>query len=1444
MPLMDSLHILHLSDLHFGPKGRFANKDPGRVARGLGKSVLELLEDKKPHLVIVSGDIAEAALPGEYKQALEFFQTLPGALGVERACMLFMPGNHDVSRGLCEGAAKKLEAMDNLSEPTFREAIREEKFLPYKKFLSDLMGDSQKVLIALEDIHGPLLWNFPELGLSVATLDSCVKESHRKEDHQGDLNGEQLRKILQCWEKPDPGLPLRLVALHHNPVDKMREQLGQLAKQCKVALILHGHEHANKQDPILWQQNGMTYLLAVGSLGVRPEDRTPDHPNTCRLITLTHGQMQARSLVYAPLRSLPGELEPGGWGKDPNETDFLQQQIHLSVQQPPNGEPVIEPASTPKIDASSYNNIKFLQEYRQRLGFLYDRWDLRHTGPAQAGGVHGKPIDATLDQMYLPLRFGEGYDPGKLDRGIIYFPDEILDLQNQLVICGVAGCGKTTWMRWTFRQLLKREGVFPLLLELRELAVEWGNMPNKNIRFESFLAVWVEKHGLSGWMNAILETISNSGQTHFFNQVVTPVLDSEYKFDVFLSHSKQDNSVVQKLAERLIQGGLRVWFDYWMISPGEQINKAIQMGIQNSRVFVSVLSSHSIEGKWPEYERNTVISRDPTNENKRFIFLRIDDSKIPDSLQQFYIIDYRQENEEGYEKLMKFFGQKNDQMKSMQRRGQNDDQDKKIPGLRPVLLVDGWDELGDFGHEFRGQLLGFLKVNPHIRVVVSSRPYGEGRPTHDDGFQVVDVQPLNDKEIRTLAGKFFQHCHGLDTAAGEKQTGEFMSDLENAPNAQALSRTALLLTMMLLISRSSPLPDRRHKLYQITLENLLTALPDRREKSGVRGEPHRWRPDSGEERFRVTAALAHGVQAEGYESADQGVAIVCSWDKMVAMLPGNWTASQKDGFLSWLTGPAGILVDRADNKLTFVHLSFQEFLTAWYLQATVEGDEKRIKLCLDKVGQTIWWETLRLWAALVEGANPERLCPVFRALLEDCEAGLWLAGAFLADGLLDVNDFNLWIDKSSTFLQQSWGDGTDDGLSAWRASRQKGRREALETAWQKLAMVNTNWLASVRFQMALEQGDMQKLQHFSSGKAATLLKMLEQEPISAEEFAVCRLLTIGPPDWPGWVESLLLHTWPGARRLNGFRGQNLLLIIGYDNFNNMYAVGSRLLSSLEDEKTLKFGRDLTHFLPRDLPRDWARDWARFMTCDWAHYLPSDLADNWDRSWAHYLASDWARYLVRDWAHNWARDWARGWARDLARDWEQHYLVRDMARDWARNWAQEMGLDPEQSGVLDFSKSELFSYGRMGTRALLAHHTEFLDSWKKDPSWPEVNLFHHACRLSFNQGGDPSEFIRELKQYEEMNRGEPLWPALAKHIARQSNQADRNLLEDLARHPEKRSGRLNWCLRCNIRGDLLTQEGEWLLLDDFLKGFGVSPPPYLEEMPDELVFEEDPQAAPE
>ena len=72
-----------------------------------------------------------------------------------------------------------------------------------------------------------------------------------------------------------------------------------------------------------------------------------------------------------------------------------------------------------------------------------------------------------------------------------------------------------------------------------------------------------------------------------------------FDYDVFLSHSAKDKAVVRPLAERLRADGVKVWFDEWVLKPGDSIEMnqsktaKIEEGLERSRVLVLCMSAHA-----------------------------------------------------------------------------------------------------------------------------------------------------------------------------------------------------------------------------------------------------------------------------------------------------------------------------------------------------------------------------------------------------------------------------------------------------------------------------------------------------------------------------------------------------------------------------------------------------------------------------------------------------------------------------------------------------------------------------------------------------------------------------------------------------------------------------------------------------------------------------------
>jgi hypothetical protein len=121
-------------------------------------------------------------------------------------------------------------------------------------------------------------------------------------------------------------------------------------------------------------------------------------------------------------------------------------------------------------------------------------------------------------------------------------------------------------------------------------------------------------------------------------------MPGDFKYDVFLSHSAKDKAVVRAVAERLRNDGLKVWFDEWVLKAGDSLSlgerarvraSQTEEGLEHSRVLVLGMSANAFGSDWAQLEAGTFRFRDPLNQERRFIPLRLDDAPVKGSPAQF-----------------------------------------------------------------------------------------------------------------------------------------------------------------------------------------------------------------------------------------------------------------------------------------------------------------------------------------------------------------------------------------------------------------------------------------------------------------------------------------------------------------------------------------------------------------------------------------------------------------------------------------------------------------------------------------------------------------------------------------------------------------------------------------------------------------------------------------
>lgn len=247
--------ILHVSDLHFGPRHL------PEVAEG----VLQLVERARPDLVVNSGDMTQRAKPLQFRQARLFLDRLA-------APSISVPGNHDVPM---------YRVWERVGSP----------FGAYRKhFATDLEPEYFDPELAVVGLNSAFNWT--------------VKD--------GQLKASQLARASERWARAEAGA-MRIAVLHHQLIppprfDNQRVLSGAFEAQrafarAGVEMVLSGHLHQawvgtneayypTGERPLLLVHSGTT----TSSRG-RGIERLR---NTCNWIEIDQHSIALQRLLWQP----------------------------------------------------------------------------------------------------------------------------------------------------------------------------------------------------------------------------------------------------------------------------------------------------------------------------------------------------------------------------------------------------------------------------------------------------------------------------------------------------------------------------------------------------------------------------------------------------------------------------------------------------------------------------------------------------------------------------------------------------------------------------------------------------------------------------------------------------------------------------------------------------------------------------------------------------------------------------------------------------------------------------------------------------------------------------------------------------------------------------------------------------------------------------------------
>ncbi|WP_310447461.1 NACHT domain-containing protein [Thiobacillus sp.] len=290
-----------------------------------------------------------------------------------------------------------------------------------------------------------------------------------------------------------------------------------------------------------------------------------------------------------------------------------------------------------------------------------------------------------------------------------------------------------------------------------------------------------------------------------------------------------------------------------------------------------------------------------------------------------------------------------------------------------LFLEPGQDTAATLLADYRSHQLYDLKDKGEFSVVRQVTATGKD----EDAQQVVVVRrmaagtayvaPFDDDRIRAFAHNWYALRERATEDAG-RESAKFLDALGKLPATWRLARTPNLLTMMALIFRvRARLPDGRALLYGDIAQAYLESIDGYR---GVSQDEDRY-PLAQKKRWLARVAfemhmqrMQQNHQYEEEEDRDLLVPQVSVRQWIVEAMAESGYGDDPlfaDAYLDYVARRSGLLLPRGEGLYAFLHLSFQEYFSAWYLVEQIRHPQWRSRVRPD-LDDRVTATRLKSWA--------------------------------------------------------------------------------------------------------------------------------------------------------------------------------------------------------------------------------------------------------------------------------------------------------------------------------------------------------------------------------------------------------------------------------------------------------------------------------------------------
>ncbi|WP_414576388.1 HEAT repeat domain-containing protein [Anabaena sp. CCY 9402-a] len=312
------MHILHLSDLHFG------TLDQAKLwSNQLATDLRNELEIPQLDALILSGDIANKSTSDEYAAAKQFLDELRQDFALKPEQIIIVPGNHDLNWQIAQDAHTayrreryqgKLDQEIYIDDGgNYIEVADKEKYKQRFEHFSNFYQTIKNQPYPLDYDQQYTLDHFPNQNLLILGLNSAWQLDHHYKS-RASIKINALTKALTEIRRNQDYQNCIKIAVWHHPLDSASEDRikdESFMEQLAVAgfrFFLHGHVHQAQKSFYEYDAERGLFRICAGTFGAPTHELTTAEPWQYHLLKLENNTLTVRSRKR--------KTENGAWEAD------------------------------------------------------------------------------------------------------------------------------------------------------------------------------------------------------------------------------------------------------------------------------------------------------------------------------------------------------------------------------------------------------------------------------------------------------------------------------------------------------------------------------------------------------------------------------------------------------------------------------------------------------------------------------------------------------------------------------------------------------------------------------------------------------------------------------------------------------------------------------------------------------------------------------------------------------------------------------------------------------------------------------------------------------------------------------------------------------------------------------------------------------------------------